>query len=96
MLFVVGRTRKTGTVFRLAERMSGDGWRIIFLFTREARRLAADPLLLKSLQFADRIYVLEGDGESRRLGVKLEDVEAVDFGGWVGLLEACDRVVSWT
>jgi len=97
VLFVVSHTRKTRTVFRLAERISDNGLRIVFLFTRDACRLAADPELVKSLHFAAGLYVLKGDGRSTGfLGDLAEGVEAMDFAGWVGLLEACDRVVSWT
>lgn len=97
VLFVVSQTRKTKTVFRLAERMSDNGLRIVFLFTRDACRLAADPELVKSLHFAAGVYVLKGDGGSTGfLGDLADGVEAMDFAGWVGLLEACDRVVSWT
>ena len=97
VLFVVSQTRKTKTVFRLAERMSDNGLRIFLLFTKDARRLAADPRLVKSLNFAEGVYVLKGDSASTGfLGDLVEGVEAMDFAGWVGLLEVCDRVVSWT
>ena len=97
VLFVVSHTLKTRTVFRLAERMSDNGLRIVFLFSRDACRLAADPELVKSLHFAAGVYVLKGDGGSTGfLSDLAEGVEAMDFAGWVGLLEVCDRVVSWT
>ena len=97
VLFVVSCMQKTRTVFSLAERMSDNGLRIVFLFTRDARRLAADTRLVKSLHFAAGVYVLKGDGGSTGfLGDLVEGVEVMDFAGWVGLLEVCDRVVSWT
>jgi len=49
-----------------------------------------------TLRFAEGIYVLEEDCRSRGLqGRLVEGVEATDYDGWVDLLEACDRVVSW-
>ena len=97
VLFVVVGLQKTATVFRMAERMARDGQHIVFLFTGDSRRHAEDPELMKSLRFTKGVYVLKGDGGSRAHRSDLpEVVEAVDYDGWVGLLEACDRVVSWT
>lgn len=96
-LFVVGGLQETGTVFRLAERMAGDGRRIVFLFTGDGCRHAADPELMKALRFAEGIYVLRDDcGSMGVLDRLAEGVEAIDYDGWVGLLEVCDRIVSWT
>ncbi len=97
VLFVVVGLQETGTVFRLAERMAGDGQHIVFLFTGDSRRHAADPELMKSLHLMEEVYVLEGDGWSKdSLNDLAEGVEAIDYDGWVRLLETCDRVVSWT
>ena len=97
VLFVVVGLQKSVTVFRLAERMARDGQHVVFLFTGDSRRHAADTELMKSLHFAEGIYVLKDDGGFRvSLSDLAEGVEAIDYDGWVGLLEACDRIVSWT
>ena len=97
MLFVVVGLQETETVFKLAERMARDGKHVVFLFTGDSRCHAADPELIKSLHFAEGIYFLKGYGVFRvSLSDLPEGVEAVDYDGWVVLLEACDRIVSWT
>jgi len=97
ILFVVGRMQGTRTVFRLAERMAGDGQRGVLLFTGDACRHAADPELMWTLRFAEGIYALDDDCRSRGLLADLaKPVEVIDHDGWVRLLERCDRVVSWT
>jgi len=97
VLFVVVGLQETVTVFKLAERMARDGQHVVFLFTGDSRRHAADTELMKSLHFAEGIYVLKDDGGFRvSLSDLAEGVEAIDYDGWVGLLEACDRIVSWT
>jgi len=96
LLFVVGHAQETETVFRLADEMARDGGRIVFLFIGDGCRHAADPELMRTLRFAEGIYALEADCRSRGLQDRLvEGVEATDYDGWVDLLEACDRVVSW-
>jgi len=97
VLFVVSQLEQTATVFKLAERMGGNGRRIVILFTGVACRYSADPELVKSLRFTEGVYVLKGDcGSKGLLGDLAEGVKAIDYDGWVGLLESCDRVVSWT
>lgn len=96
VLFVVGRLQETETVFRLAERMAEDGFRVLFLFIQDGCRYAVDTGLMEGLSFAGGVYVLRGD--CQLLGLLndvAEGVEAIDYGDWVDLLEACDRVVSW-
>jgi len=96
VLFVVGRLQENETIFRLAERMAEDGCRVSFLFIGEGCRHSADTMLMRALNLAGGVYVLRGDCLSLGLLNDLaEGVEAVDYGGWVDLLEACDRVVSW-
>ena len=97
VLFVVVSLQETGTVFKLAKRMAEDGQHVVFLFTGNSRRHEADPELMKSLHFAEGVYVLGGDGWSRGLlGDLPEGVEEIEYDGWVGLLETCEKVVSWT
>ena len=97
VLFVVSRAKKAETVFRLAEKMSDGGRRIILLFTGEASHYATDAELVKYLHFAEGIYALKVEGMSGGLPSDFpEGVEPTDYSGWVELLEACDRVVSWT
>jgi len=97
VLFVVSGPQETRTVFRLAERMADAGQRVLILFAGGGRRHAADPELIGSLHFAEGVYALRGGCGSREgLGDPADGVETVNYDGWVGLLEACDRVVSWT
>jgi sulfur transfer complex TusBCD TusB component (DsrH family) len=96
VLFVVVGLQKSVTVFRLAERMARDGQHVVFLFAGDSRRHAEDPELMKSLRFTKGVHILKGDGGWKAPRSDLpEGVEAVDYDGWVGLLEACDSVVSW-
>lgn len=93
----MGGVQRTGIVFRLAEGMAGVSRRIVFLFTGDSRSHAADPELMGTLRFAESIYVLGDDYGSTEVPDSLaEGVEALDYDGWVGLLEDCDRIVSWT
>lgn len=95
LLFVVSRARETGTVFKLAEKMGSGGRRIIFLFVGDGSHCAKDPELVEHLRFAEGIYVLCDDVPEGLPSDFVEGVEPTDYGGWVELLEACDRVVSW-
>lgn len=95
VLFVVSRARGTGTVFKLAEKMGGDGRRIIFLFVGDGSHCATDPDLVEHLRFAEEIYVLCDDVSGGLPRDFADGVKPTDYAGWVELLEACDRVVSW-
>ncbi len=96
VLFVVSRVQKAGTVFKLAEKMSGDGRRIIILFTGDASHCAKDAELVKSLRFAEEICVLRRDGVlGRPQSDFAEGVKPTDYSGWMELLETCERIVSW-
>lgn len=97
VLFVVSRLHGARTVFRVAERMAEEGGHVIFLFIQEGCRHAAAPEVVRTLGFAEGIYALREDCMSSGLLDDLvEGVQAVGYSGWVDLLEACERVVSWT
>lgn len=97
VLFVVSRMQETRTVFKLAEIMAEDGCQVLFLFIQEGCRHSADLGLMRALNFAGGVYVLREDCRSLGLLKDLaEGVKAIDYDGWVDLLEACGKVVSWT
>ena len=42
------------------------------------------------------VNALREDLAARGVSRLLPEVEVVDYGGWVRLIEACERIVSWT
>lgn len=95
-LFIVSRQLEDDTAFRLAEGMVEEGCPVSFLFIGGGCRHAADRGLEGALRFAEGIHVLREDcRDMGLLGSLAEGVEAVDYEGWVDLLEACEKVVSW-
>jgi hypothetical protein len=83
-------TRDFGESFRIARRIAGQGKKLIILFTGEGCRLAENPQIVDSLNFA-RLHALKDDYKK-----PVEGVEIVDYAGWVRLLEFCNRTACWT
>ncbi|HIH88780.1 TPA: hypothetical protein HA344_06185 [Candidatus Bathyarchaeota archaeon] len=79
-----------GESFRIARRVAAQGKKIIILFTGEGCRLAEDPQIVDSLNFA-RLHALKDDYKK-----PVEGVEIVDYAGWVRLLEYCNKTACWT
>jgi len=83
-------TSDFGESFRIARRVAAQGKKIIILFTGEGCRLAEDPQLVDSLDFA-RLFALKND-----LTKPVQGVEVIDYTGWVKLLEYCNKTACWT
>ena len=96
VLFVVGRSKEASTAFRAAERMAEGGQEVVFLFTRNGCLHATDKNLVNSLTYAKGVNCLEADCRYEGLLSKVVDgVKLIDYLGWVELIEACDKIVSW-
>jgi hypothetical protein len=89
ILLIIG-TEKPGEAFRVARRIAVEGKEIIILFIGEGARIAEDPYVTESLDFA-RLYALADDCPKPAPGVEL-----VNYDGWVRLLEYCGKTISWT
>ncbi len=90
VLFVVRGRQETSTVFDVAERMARRGHAVVFMFAQEGTRHASEEETVASLSYAEGVNCLGSECPDRVGGVT-----ALDYAGWVGLLEDCDRVVSW-
>ncbi len=82
-------------MFWVAERMARSGEKIDFLFTEEACRYAYDPELVGSLSFAGGVYCLESDLKQVERENLVEGVRLLDYSGWMELVEANEKIVSW-
>jgi len=92
-LYVIRGVQKSPTVFDIAAERARNGDDVSILFTREARQHVADQSLIDSISFATKIFCL-----SRGLDDGIEvakDVELLDYPGWVALLEANEKIISW-
>lgn len=96
VLFVILRFQEMSTVFDAAERMAEKGHEVQFLFVHDGCRHVVDPELVGSMSYAEGVYCMEKDHVSEGLQDRSVGVRWVDYSGWVGLLERCDRVVSWS
>jgi hypothetical protein len=83
-------TRDFGESFRIARRIAGQGKKLIILFTGEGCRLAENPQVVDSLNFA-RLHALKDDYKK-----PVDGVEIVDYAGWIRLLEYCNKTACWT
>jgi len=96
VLFVVGRFQEARTAFRLAEEMARDGGKIYFMFTGKGCLHATDGELMKSLEYAEGIHCLKSDCEKEGILDKMvEGVKPSDYHVWIGLVEECEKIVSW-
>jgi sulfur transfer complex TusBCD TusB component (DsrH family) len=96
VLFVISRLQNTPTVFRVAERSTQAGVKVMILFTEGGCRHAIDRELVTSLSYAEGLFCMEPDFDSLGLREKIDGrLEPIDYGGWIELVEACDRIVSW-
>ena len=96
VLFVVEQFQDDRTAFRAAEMMARDGHKIHFLFTRKGCHHAIDLEFIKSLDYAEGVHCLKFDCEVEGLLNKIVDgIMLIDCNGWVGLIEACDKIFSW-
>ncbi|TRO46836.1 hypothetical protein E2P65_05210 [Candidatus Bathyarchaeota archaeon] len=89
-LFVIGRPLETETLPAAMEGLAARGEKVHVLFLQCGVGNAADEKLLRRMGFAESLSCLDADVELA------EGVGRVDYIGWVRLIEACERVVSWT
>jgi len=69
---------------------------VVFLFTRDGCLHATNSDIVHSLNYAKGVHCLESDCKSKSLLSKVAaGVKLIDYLGWVGLIEACDKIVSW-
>jgi sulfur transfer complex TusBCD TusB component (DsrH family) len=94
VLFVVSRIQNTQTIYKMAEMIAQAGMKVMFLFTEEGCHHTTNRELITSLSYADGLFCLKSDSQDLR--VKIEgDVKLIDYVGWIELIEACDKIVSW-
>ena len=68
----------------------------MILFTEGGCRHATDRELVASLSYAEGLFCLESDSNSQGLRGKIDGaVRLINYGGWIELVEACERIVSW-
>ncbi|UCD45404.1 MAG: hypothetical protein JSV27_02595 [Candidatus Bathyarchaeota archaeon] len=91
VLFVVQGFQETETVFSIAAKMAERG-QIVFLFTQKGVRHLTDRRLTASLSYAGGINCLEHEGSGYDL---CDGVTMIDYEGWVELIEASEKIVSW-
>ncbi len=94
VLFVISESQDSTTVFGVAERMARSGEKIDLLFTEEACCHVCDPKLVGSLSFAG-VYCLESDLDQAERENLVEGVRLLDYSGWMELVEANEKIVSW-
>jgi len=96
VLFIISGLQDSTTVFEAAERMARSGEKIDLLFTEEACRHVCDPELVGSLSFAGGVFCLESDLEQAERENLVEGVRLLEYSGWMELVEANEKIVSWT
>jgi hypothetical protein len=90
VLFVIRGPQETSTVFDVAKRMARRGHGVVFMFVQEGAQHASEEETVALLSYAEDVNCLGSECPDR-----VGSVTALDYAGWVGLLEDCDRVVSW-
>jgi hypothetical protein len=95
VLITVSKIQDSPTIFETARKMAQGGEKIVFLFTSEACNLAADPDIIDSIDFAEGVHCLVSD--FNRIGDEkpARGVRFTDYSGWVELVEANEKIVSW-
>jgi hypothetical protein len=94
VLFVISEPQDSTTVFGVAERMARSGKKIDLLFIEEACRHVCDPKLVGSLSFTG-VYCLESDLDQAERENLVEGVRLLDYSGWMELVEANEKIISW-
>jgi hypothetical protein len=94
ILFVISEFQDSPTAFKIAERMARRGQRVSILFTGEACRHLTDPELYNSIAFAG-VHCLGSDLDQIERERLVGGVRLVDYSGWVELVEANEKIVSW-
>jgi len=89
ILLIIG-TSNPGEAFRICRRVAAEGKKILLLFIGDGCRIAENPYITDSLDFA-RLYALVNDCQNPANGVEL-----IDYNGWIKLLEYSNKTISWT
>jgi sulfur relay protein TusB/DsrH len=95
VLFVISESQDSPTALKIAERMARRGQKVSILFIREACRHLTDPEFSNLIFFAG-VYCLGSDLDQIELEKLVGGVRLVDYSGWVELVEANEKIVSWT
>ncbi|MCW3990714.1 MAG: hypothetical protein NWE88_11650 [Candidatus Bathyarchaeota archaeon] len=90
VLYVISDRQSASTAIELASKERGD---VSILLIGEARGLIDGLEQGKTLGHTCRIYCLDANPKGTS---QVHGVEAVDYFGWVELIEENDRIVSWT
>jgi len=83
-------TQEYGEAFRIARRVAAQGKKMLILFTGDGCRIAENPHITDSLDFA-RLFALREDVRK-----PVNGVEVINYDGWVKLLEYCNKTACWT
>ena len=77
------------TAFRLAEELHRDGDEVAVLFLGRGTHHVSRPETLEKLGFAS-LYTIQDEFDS-----PIDEVEAISYDEFVGLLEESERTFSW-
>jgi hypothetical protein len=72
------------------EGLAAGGEEVHVVFIQSGVGNSADENFVGRMSFANSLSCLSPDAEV------VEGVERVDYDGWVRLIEACEKIVSWT
>jgi hypothetical protein len=90
VLYLISVREPASTALKLASMERGDA---SILLIGEARELVDNEGCRETLEQSGRIYCLHDPPKGMSL---VEDMEVVDYSGWVRLIEENERIVSWT
>ena len=86
-LFVIGRPLVTETLLTTMEALAAREEEIHVVFVQGGVVNVSDENLVERMSFTESLSCLDADSE---------DVERVDYLGWLNLIEVCEKIVSWT
>ncbi|MBN2334122.1 DsrE family protein [Candidatus Bathyarchaeota archaeon] len=87
-LIVISRAH-ADTAFRLAEELHSDGGDVAVFFTGRGVHHISQPETLERLGFAE-LYTIDSEFDS-----PLDEVRAISYDEFIGLLEESERTFSW-
>lgn len=82
-------TTKIDEIFEISHELSKQE-DVYILFMEEGCKLFEDENIIQKLSFA-KLFVLEYVYEK-----KIQNVEIIDYYGWIKLLELCSNTIYWT
>jgi hypothetical protein len=89
VLYVISVEKSLEIVFEMASREDID---VTFIFVKDARGLVTNSELMDSLDHAAGIYCLDDVTNTTN---KAQNVQIIDYMGWIKLIEQNTRIVSW-